>query len=64
MGPPSLLEQLLLGAMALLVVFWFWPGVKQAVEQSKRAKDPDWMGALIPLAIVILFVILLLMLAR
>ncbi len=63
MGGPDLLEMLLLGGLALVLVFWFGPGIKQAVEESRRAENPDWRGALIPLGLVVLFVILLIYLA-
>lgn len=51
-------ESLLLGAVVLLVIFWMKPGIKAAMEQSRQAK-PDWMGLLVPLALVVLFVIFL-----
>lgn len=54
-------ESLLLGALVLLVIFWMTPGIKTAMEQSKQAKS-DWMGLLVPLALVVLFVILLVVL--
>lgn len=57
-------EQLLLGAAALILVFLFWPGAKAAMERSKSAEDPDWKGALIPIGAVVLFVILLIIVAR
>lgn len=57
-------EQVLLGMAAVVLVFLFWPGVKAAMQKSKEAENPDWQGALIPVGIVILFVILLVMVAR
>jgi len=57
-------EQVLLGITALVVLFLFWPGVKTAMQKSKEAENPDWMGALIPVGLVILFVILLIIVAR
>ena len=56
-------EILLGGGMALLVILWFRPGIKAAIERSRTAKK-DWPSALIPLALVVLFVILLTQLAR
>ena len=56
-------EQVLLGIAACAIAFFFWPGVKRALEQSRRAENPDWQGALLPIGIVILFVIALIMLA-
>lgn len=58
MEPLSIWENLLLGAMALLVIFWMKPGVKTALERSKNTPS-DWPAALIPLAVVVLFVLLL-----
>ncbi len=63
MGSMETWEQLLLGAFALLIIFWFRPGIKAAMEQSKQAEEKDWKGALIPLAVVVLFVILLIAMA-
>jgi len=60
----ALWEQLLLGAGALLLVFLFRPGIKAALEQSRAAQQKDWKGALLPIGAVVLFVILLILLAR
>jgi hypothetical protein len=49
----------LLGAIVVLVLLWFGPGVKTLLEQSRQAENRDWQGLLIPLALVILFVLLL-----
>lgn len=57
-------EAVLLGILALLLVFWFRPGIKQALRQSQEAENKDWAGALIPITLVILFVVLLIALAR
>ncbi len=54
----ELWEKLLLGVMAVLLVLWFRPGIKAALERSREA-EKDWKGALIPLAVVVLFVIFL-----
>jgi len=52
-------ELLVLGALVILVLFWITPGLKQAFKQSEQAEKRDWAGALIPLAIVAAFVVLL-----
>lgn len=52
-------QLLILGAIVILLLFWFTPGIKQAFKMSQEAKNRDWLGALIPLAIVAAFVILL-----
>ncbi len=56
----ALWEQLALGALALLVIFWFRPGIKAALKQSEEA-EKDWAGILLPIAAVILFVIFLML---
>ena len=56
-------EILLGGLAALLVILWFQPGIKAALERSRTAKK-DWPAALIPLGLVVLFVLLLIQLAR
>jgi len=57
-------QQLLLGIGAIIILFLFWPGVKAALERSRQAENPDWKGALIPVALVVLFVILLIAITR
>ncbi|MFQ5660811.1 MAG: hypothetical protein ACE5GZ_10300 [Gammaproteobacteria bacterium] len=57
-------EQVLLGIGAFLILFFFWPGVKTAMQRSKEVENPDWQGALVPIGIVLLFVIVLIMFAR
>jgi hypothetical protein len=57
-------EQALI-AMAIVAVIYFWgPGAKKALEESQHAENPDWKGALIPIGMVILFVIVLISLAK
>jgi hypothetical protein len=57
-------EQVILAAVAFAVLFFFWPGAKKAMEDSKNEENPDWKGALIPIGVVVLFVILLIALAK
>ena len=59
MGPLDTWEKLLIGVIAVLVLLWFFPGVKTMVAESRDAKK-DWPGVLIPAVVVIGFVILLL----
>ncbi len=59
MDAPGMWEKILLGAVALLVIFWFRPGISAAMKQSREAENKDWRGLLIPIAIVVLFVMLL-----
>ncbi len=60
----ALWEQILLGMGAFLILFFFWPGAKVAMEQSRQAENPDWKGALIPVGVVVIFVILLVAIAK
>ena len=55
----NLWEQILLGMVAVIVTFLFWPGIKKAIEQSKNVENPDWAGALIPIGVVVLFILFL-----
>jgi hypothetical protein len=52
-------EMLLLGALVLLVLFWFGPGIRATLEKSRQAESRDWAGFLLPIALVILFVLFL-----
>lgn len=59
MNDLAMWEQVILGALVVLILFWFFPGIKQMLAQSREAKDRDWMGLLLPLGVVVLFVLLL-----
>ena len=59
MNPPETWELIAIGAVVLLVIFWFRPGLKEAFKQSKEAENKDWIGVLVPIGLVVLFVILL-----
>jgi len=56
-------EILLGGLLAALVILWFRPGIRAAIERSRTAKK-DWPAVLIPLALVVLFVLLLIQIVR
>ena len=56
----STLELIALGAVALVVIFLFVPGLKRISQESKEA-EKDWPGFLIPIAAVVGFVVLLIM---
>ena len=60
----ALWEQILLGMGGVLLFFFFWPGAKAALQRSKEAENPDWQGALLPIGVVVLFVIVLIVLAK
>lgn len=53
-------ETILIGLIALLVIFWFSPGIKAAFERGKQA-EADWGAVLIPLGLVALFVFFLIL---
>jgi hypothetical protein len=55
----STIEMIILGAVALGVLFWAGPGVKAMLERSRQAENKDWAGALLPILIVVIFVLLL-----
>lgn len=57
-------EQILLGGAALILLFLFWPGVKVAMEKSRQAENKDWMGVLVPVGLVVVFVILLIIITK
>jgi hypothetical protein len=63
MEPLSTWENLLLGALAILMFFWMKPGIKAALEKSKTVKS-DWLGLLIPLGLVVLFVLFLISMVK
>lgn len=54
----SLWENVLLGAMAVGVIFWMRPGITSSLKSGKNAES-DWMGFLVPIGLVIMFVIFL-----
>jgi hypothetical protein len=55
----STFEMIMLGAIALGVLFWVGPGIKGALQQSREAENKDWSGALLPIIIVVIFVFFL-----
>ena len=50
-----------IGAALLLVmmIVFLWPRAKAMMEQSAQETDRDWKGAIVPLAAVLGFVVLL-----
>jgi len=60
MGPYSIWESLAIGALALLVILWFRPGISAALARSRQA-EARWGDLVLPLGLVILFVIFLIM---
>ena len=59
MNPPETWEMIAIGAVVLLAIFWFRPGLKEAFKRSKEAENKDWSGVLLPIGLVVLFIIVL-----
>ena len=55
----ALWEQIAMGAMGLLVVFFFFPGIKATMERSKNAEEKHW-GSLALIALVLIAFVFLL----
>lgn len=53
----KVISALFLGMMLIVL----WPRAKQMIKESPKGTSEDWKGALIPLALVALFIILLVM---
>lgn len=51
-------ENIILGVLVLLIVFWFQAGAKVTFERSKNTPS-DWKAVLLPLGLVVLLVFLL-----
>lgn len=51
--------QIVLGALAIGAIFLFTPSIKAAFQHSREAEAKDWLGLLLPIGLVVLFVILL-----
>lgn len=56
-------EWLLLGVGLVLLLLWVRPGLRAAFRQSREAEHKDWAGVLLPLAVVVIFVIVIIALA-
>jgi hypothetical protein len=57
-------EQALIVIAIIAVLVLLGPGAKKTMEESRNAENPDWQGALIPLALVVGFVILLIAMVK
>lgn len=60
----TLWMQIALAAMALVALFYFGPKAGEAVKNSPKGSAKDWLGVLLPIGLVVLFVILLIALAQ
>jgi cytochrome b561 len=57
-------EAIALTGLGILVVMLFRPGLRAAMEKSRQAQNQDWQSLLAPILLVILFVMLLITLAK
>lgn len=57
-------EKLLVGALAVGLIFLFRPGLKRAFQQSREAEKKDWQGVIVPVLLVVAFVMLLIVVVR
>ncbi|MBT8130178.1 MAG: hypothetical protein KJP10_09305 [Gammaproteobacteria bacterium] len=55
----ELWEQIALGAVALLVLFMFGPGIKATIERSKNAEEKHWSTVALLAVVLVAFVVLL-----
>ena len=57
------MDWLKIGSALLLIAMFFmvFPRAKEAIKNSPRGTSKDWMGYILPMGVVILFVILLIM---
>ena len=62
MESPALWEKILIGALVVLLLLWFRPGLKTAFQERRKASREEWMSVLIPIALVAAFVTLLIIL--
>ncbi|PSQ90588.1 MAG: hypothetical protein BRD57_06365 [Proteobacteria bacterium SW_6_67_9] len=56
--------QIVTGIALLAILFFFGPGVIRAAKESPKGSLQDWLGFMLPIGGVVLFVILLIALAR
>jgi H+/Cl- antiporter ClcA len=65
METPATWEMLLVGALVVMLLFWFRPGLKASLEESRKATAKDWQKLILPIGLVVLFVLFLIaMVAR
>ena len=43
----------------LAMIIWLFPRAKQAVQNSPKGSSKDWMGFMLPIGAVVLFIIVL-----
>ena len=57
-------EAVLVGVLALILLFLFVPGLRKMVKESPKGTAEDWKGLLFPIGLVVLFVVVLIALAQ
>jgi uncharacterized membrane protein len=55
----ELWEQIALGAVAILILFMFGPGIKATIERSKNAEEKHWSTIALLAVVLIAFVVFL-----
>lgn len=62
-GDLSVWEALLMSGAVLLVILFFGPGIKNTIARSREVPS-NWKAVMLPLAGLLIFVLLLISLAR
>ena len=57
-------EKILIGLLAVAFLFFFGPSALRSIGKSPKGTAQDWKAALIPIALVVGFVILLIVMVR
>ncbi|MCC5809325.1 MAG: hypothetical protein JJU06_03045 [Ectothiorhodospiraceae bacterium] len=55
-------EIVVIGIGAALLIMWFLPGIRASMKRAEEQEEKDWRGALLPIFMVALFVLVLVML--
>lgn len=54
----SAMENILLGILVILLLFWIRPGIKATMARSKQT-PADWQSVVLPIGLVVMFVFFL-----
>ena len=57
----ELWEAILAGVLVLIVLYFFGPGAKRAIEKAPEAGAGDWKAVVLPIALVAAFVALMIL---
>ena len=63
-GDLPLWGQILTGLAMVAILFFFGPAAYRAAKESPKGSASDWLGLLLPIGGVVLFIIVLIALAR